>query len=220
MDEDHLVAADLDGADLAEVARRVVQPVLSALLRPGELDWYEVELSSRLPDDGWAPSIRVVLLAGGDRFESVLCEATFGREDAEDCADALSSALEDWLCYDTAFAWGQQRGLGADLEVPPREWPAGRVVEFYAGEETASPLWARGVNLPLTGLPLSDALTADVAAWSRRYVTLVGVDEEDAGDVSWADVVAELEPWRFRLVDRLREELIGFVVLRPQPLPT
>lgn len=218
---------DLDGADLAEVRRRVVEPVVHALLRPDELDWLRVQIGP--PHDSWpyydrrddAPYVYVVLSAGGDQLVVQLSKVLFERVDATPDASDLHSALED-LIWQSAFGWGQLRKV--DVEVPGPRWPDGqlRLIEVYPAEGVASPLWERGVNVPLAELPLSPDLSADLARWREDYDVALGSaydeDDEEVPGWSWHGLVLEFEPERLRLVARLRDEL-GPDFIVPTPLP-
>jgi hypothetical protein len=242
------MANDLDLSDLAEVRRRVVDPVLGALLRPGELesaelvaadDWPDVDEETwafkRWPNNpdavrpGDAPnSLYLDLRATGDeRHTACLGELGFHRHDAQALADDLASRLSDWVC-ETRFAWGDPR-VASDLEIP-----AGAAGELWLGDGH------------LSHLDVSGALAADLGAWQdryhawldeaaaeehRRYSAFVArsspgfsvtyVDSAKAAAEAaavrearsqahlgrWRQFVAEMEPARDALLDRLRAEL-------------
>lgn len=219
---------DLHGADLAEVRRRVVEPVVHAMLAPDELDWLRVQIG--LPHDWWhdgdrrdgASYVWVLLSAGGDQFELQLSKVLFERVDPAPDAGELALRLEHWICCDTQFGWGQLRA--ADVAVPGTRWPEapGRLIEVYPEERVASPLWERGVDVRLADLPLSPDLAADLAGWREHCDVTLGsaYDEEDeeVAGWSWYAFVLDLEPERLRLVARLRDEL-GPEFLVPTPLP-
>jgi hypothetical protein len=203
-----------------EVLRRVVTPVLDALLQPGELDSVTVQLDAPA---GYQPSFRndapeiwLTLIARGEEFSYRVAKATFERWDAGDVCSELACALEDWL-PGTSFAWAQLRTTPGDLQLPPaRRYgvPAGvRVVEVYPDEGVRWPLWDADGNVTPDALGLSQPLSEALAAWNRRANTIF-----DGPGTQWAAGVAALEPERTRLIAAMRDEL-GDAVHVPVPAP-
>jgi hypothetical protein len=240
---------DLDLNDLAEVRRRVVDPVLAAMFRPGELvsvelvaadDWPDVDEETwafkRWPNNpdavrpGDAPnSLYLDLRATGDeQHTACLGELGFHRHDARLLADDLASRLSDWVC-ETRFAWGDPR-VASELEIPA----GGSVDELWLGDGH------------LSHLDVSGALAADLRTWQDRYnawldeaaaeayrrysafvaksssgfaVTYIDSSKAAAEAAAvrearsqahlgrWRQFVAEMEPARDALLDRLRAEL-------------
>lgn len=243
--------ADLDGNDLAEIRRRVVEPVLRAATAQGELT--VVSLSYDLPS-GWEGSwaydpvgpLRAWLVVtadvGASRFEHPIGKAMFWRSDAEYEAGFLATELDEWICLGTTFGWGGGRGLG-EYDVPAANWPVGRVLEVYPGEDVSLPVWERGRQVSAADLALPDDLVAQLIAWhqSLDHVSSV-MDEEEppphvftdpyaqrkhaeatlraAGYNSWREYVDVFEAWRDELIERLRTELgPSFPVLTPPRIP-
>jgi hypothetical protein len=118
-------AADLDLADLGEVRRRVLEPVLAAMLRPGELDGADIVVGTdqRVQRANWIRThfgvenkhrqVFAVVWAGGESFAyglGYLDAAVYATTIAIDWAESLS----DWI-DETPFGWGER----------PRELPAG-----------------------------------------------------------------------------------------------
>ncbi len=103
---------DLDCRDLVEVRRRAVEPVVTSLIQPEELEELVVRFGppggfhAASPDD--LPGVWVALTARGEPFAYAICKATEERWNAEAVAGTLAGALEDWVC-ETSFAWGQRR---------------------------------------------------------------------------------------------------------------
>jgi hypothetical protein len=112
---------DLDFADLGEVQRRVVDPVLQALFRPGELLEFELHVGHPFRDAPANPhdSPEVWLRAvdsDGDTFIRRLGKATRERWNAEEVAGDLADALQDVIC-ESRYGWGDMRP--ADYSIPP-----------------------------------------------------------------------------------------------------
>jgi hypothetical protein len=108
------VTPDLDPNDLDEVMRRVVDPVLSALLREDEIDSVEVraEPGGRWREEGtW-----VSMTLRGEFFEIWLCSPGPRPESAELAALHLYDVLQDEIA-ESRFGWGELRG--GDYVVPP-----------------------------------------------------------------------------------------------------
>ena len=111
------VPNDLDLADLGELRRRVVDPVLTEMFSPGELT--SVEVGSGYPPPivgygtghGEGPGVWLSVVAGDDTCQYVF-QVGGGFADADDEAHQLAGRLQDWFCETTA-GWAQLRG-------PPR----------------------------------------------------------------------------------------------------
>ncbi|WP_019875458.1 hypothetical protein [Sporichthya polymorpha] len=180
--------ADLDLNDLDEVRRRVVDPVLSAMLRPGELVSADLVVADDWPDTDetrWAwkrwpnnpnaarpgdepDSLYLVIRAiEGEEHTAWLGTLGFYLHDVDDIVERLVSDLNDWIC-ETRFGWGQLRGM--DTEPPgPRAEPSGRsVVGLWVGVRTVEVTIDRRPVDPAT-LGLSDELLADLQAWRDRF---------------------------------------------------
>lgn len=100
---------------LADLRRRVVDPVVTSLFSPDELDGVTVRWGA-LPkgSDVW---VRVV--AGGELYEHLVLCGGSGPADPvarREAAVQLADGLEDFVC-ETRFGWGQHRIARYDL--PP-----------------------------------------------------------------------------------------------------
>ncbi len=180
--------ADLDLNDLDEVRRRVVDPVLSAMLRPGELvsadlvvadDWPDTDEThwawKRWPNNSDAPrpgdepdSLYLVVRPGdNERHTAWLGTLDFSRHDAAEIAERLASGLHDWIA-ESSFGWGESRSAAdADLPSATRD-PDGRAVVglwIGAGGPEVTVDWA-----PVDPVSLTAELRADLHAWYDRYV--------------------------------------------------
>lgn len=163
---------DLDLNDLDEVRRRVVDPVLAALLRPGELVSAELVVADDWPDtdnEDWAfkrwpnnpdavrpgdrpNSLFLILRAAEDELHVArLGELTFSRVDATSTATEFASRLSDWIC-ESRFGWGDLR-VASELRIPPAPDATVWVGDGY-----------------LSHLDVSDELATDLRAWQDRYV--------------------------------------------------
>lgn len=179
---------DLDLNDLDEVRRRVVDPVLAWMLRPGELVAAELVVAQDWPDtdnEDWAwkrwpnnpeadrpgdapNSLYLVVRAVGDEEQTAqLGTLGFSLHDAADVAERLASTLADWIC-ETRFGWADLRDWrGLEIPEPPRD-PLGRpVVGLWAVPETAD-LTIDGNPAVASVLRLSDGLVADLRRWQER----------------------------------------------------
>jgi hypothetical protein len=95
------MALDLDPRDLAELRRRVVDPVVGCLIRSDELERVDVG-----PHDGW---VMVDVVARGEWLSAFLGEVgDAGPWDAEERAEHLYVSLTNDLPT-TGFAWGEER---------------------------------------------------------------------------------------------------------------
>lgn len=218
------VAGDLDAADLGEVRRRVVDPVLLAGLRPGELD--DVELTFG-PPRSWSgspvdaddvPDVWLTVVARGETFWTTPVRATFERWPAYDVAVVLADQLEDWL-PETGFAWGQRRVVDIGPTVPRmaerRPGAPGRAIEVYPDPDSPSLLWDGSRGLDPTELGLSAPLVDALARWRARWQDLANHGAWGPCP-RWLAVVGELEPARRDLVAALRRQVPpGDVVLEP-----
>jgi hypothetical protein len=97
---------DLDGRNLEEVRRRVVDPVLRALLREDEIDAVELRTGRsvyRAEQATW-----VVWTACGEAFECYVCRADGLSTDPDmAAADLYDRVWEEIL--ESRFAWGRDR---------------------------------------------------------------------------------------------------------------
>jgi len=116
--------ADLDIAELEEVSRRVVTPVVEAMMRPGELTGVDVGVGQPpawpcdADDTVGVPIVWVHLRAADDELVVRLGATTMERWRAEDVAVALEAAIDDWVVV-SSFGWGEQRQGPAEL--PPAD---------------------------------------------------------------------------------------------------
>lgn len=184
----------LDLADFGEVRRRVVDPVLTGLLRPGELTAVDLVADHdwpRDPDDRWpvwmdspfttrpgdAPkSLFLILRAGRDDRHGVqLGELGFFRVDVADLAPRVADSLVDWIA-ESGFGRGEARQLAANVIFPPAVTRVdGRPVVWLEMNEAGRPeLDVAGRPTSPGALGLSPALLADLDAW----VAAVGEDLE------------------------------------------
>ncbi len=189
---------DLHLGDLDEVRRRVVDPVLAAMLRPGELVRAELVIDEDWPgsdDAGWAfhrwpnnphatppgsepRSLYLVIHAVGNEQHTVqLGSIAFYLDSAIDRADSLKGSLSDWIC-ETRFGWADAR-TAEDLVLPgPRLDEQGRPrIEIWATEGD-NPLTVDRVPTDPAELGLSASLTADLRAW--RALGATAADEAEA----------------------------------------
>lgn len=261
-------ADSIDLADFGEVRRRVVDPVLADLLRPGELA--DVELVAdhdwpRNPDDPWpqwmdspfatrpgdAPKSLFLVLRGDreGRHPIRLGELGFFRSEVSAVAERLADALT----------------LRPGLTFPPAVTQVdGKPVVVLDWDADARPTLDVGGNPTApAALGLSPALVADLEAWSAALdqdleAVFSALDKAQQARVNaefvgrppglrsvmfprkkaaaarkradealaqahlgrWSRLVAEHEPRRDRLVERLRAELgPGFHVPTPTRIP-
>ncbi len=198
----------------------MAEPVVRALVAPAELDELEVRFGAPVGndvDERDAAPVWMCLTAGGEHFAHRLTKATFDRWDAHSVAGDLADYLIDEI-VESRFGWGQLRDVDVEAVVPPPRWPtdaSGRaMLEVYPDEDALSPLWRAGINVAIEELPLSLPLGSDLLRWRSRWVALV----EDDLNVTWAQVVAELEPERRRLVAGLRTDLDSTSIAVADPI--
>jgi hypothetical protein len=253
---------DLDVADLPEVRRRVVDPVVAAMIKPGELT--SVELTIEFPPASWAypdsygdAGVWLRIRAGDDRFEYRVAKPGFWLDDAAELAQELAGELCDWICCETSFGWAQVRSRPEDNDLPgpPATPPDTRAISVHFTDNGGLPLWEAGAPAEPATVPLSPALRADLTAWQNhadaladaaeaahqpppRPTTEAGVwvqyvsersvltQEAEAARrrerdlTEWHAWVNQLQPTRYDLVRRLREELgPTFTVFTPPRLP-
>jgi hypothetical protein len=221
------VTADLDGSDLAELRRRVVDSVLASVIPQGELT--VVSFGFEQPS-GWAgswadgcggrPNRAWLILsadAGHSRFEYPVGKAIFWRLEAEHVAADLATELDEWICLGTKFGWGSGRGIG-DYAIPGPIWPEGRVLEVYPDESVSFPVWECGSQMTADELGLSAELADELLSWHRHLDEAASEDSDSASD---REFVGRFETWRDELIDRLRTE-VGpeITVATPPRIPT
>ncbi|WP_337063121.1 hypothetical protein [Kineococcus sp. G2] len=105
---------DAEDEQLATLRRRVVEPVVHALLRPEEVE----HLSVHWGVDGRAGDVWVQLDAPGDRYTDQLPSPWWQPEPFEldppaseaGIAEHLADRLQDWIA-ESAFGWGQLRPI-------------------------------------------------------------------------------------------------------------
>lgn len=166
---------DLDPADVPEVRRRVVEPVLAAMLNAGEAA--EVHLAIEMPGASWwtfpdseeEPTVWLRLRVEGEEFEHGVCKPGFWLDDAVEIAEQLADQLRDWIC-ETSFGWGDLRSVpgAADLPGPPAVSPGARMITVHLHEAGGLPLWEDGTPADATSLGLSPTLLTDLSAWQVR----------------------------------------------------
>ncbi|GAA2008234.1 hypothetical protein JL107_15900 [Nakamurella flavida] len=107
-----VLATHEDDADLAELRRRVVEPVIRSLLTDDEYRSTRVYWQSDAPD-----AMRVDVVAAEDAsIGGWLTWTALGNQTVEQIAAKFASDMEDWVC-ETRFGWGQQRR--AVYVIPP-----------------------------------------------------------------------------------------------------
>ena len=245
----------------------MVDPVLVAMLRPGELVSAELVV-----DDDWpGPSVEdwafhrwpnnphatppgtdprslylVIHAVGGEEHSAQLGSIAFYLDDATDIAISLVDSLSDWIC-ETSFGWADARGTdGLVLPGPLFDEQGRPTVEIWASEGD-NPLTVDRVPRDPADLGLSASLAADLREWQaigaasadeaeaderRRFdertahqepfgMTVTFVDDavvaqqaaaaREARELehlgSWRQLVAQLEPMRDALLERVRSEL-------------
>lgn len=114
-----LTTPDLDLRNLPEVQRRVVDHVVKAMFRPGELDTAQVQVDHWADDPAAdeAPGLIVLFTAqDGDQVDQPLTVTGPRWSTAAQLVDDLANSVEDWIS-ETTYAWGEQRPR------PPRPDP-------------------------------------------------------------------------------------------------
>ncbi len=175
----------IDLADVHEVRRRIVDPVLTDVLRPGELAHAELVADHdwpRDPDDPWpagldspfstrpgdAPKSLFLLLEAGrkERHGVRLGEVGFFGVDLVDVAGTLTESLVDWIA-ESDFGRGEARALSRDVTFPAAETHLdGRaVVLLDMGADGRAELQVAGTATAPATLGLRPALLADLDAW-------------------------------------------------------
>jgi hypothetical protein len=125
-----------DPHDLDEVRMRIVMPVVTSLIRPGELERVTVEWSPPLTHDDSVPlgpagtgrprkgdeQLRVLVVARGSTWESSIWASDVNAPDdtMDRIAFRFADQLEDWVCE--CVAWGEQRI--ARYIIPARKPPS------------------------------------------------------------------------------------------------
>lgn len=176
----------IDLADVGEVRRRVVDPVLADLLRPGELVGAELVADHdwpRDPDDPWpdwmdspfstrpgdAPkSLFLVVRGGRDGGRTIrLGELGFFRAEVVIVAERIAESLSDGVAGSVSGR-AQARALGPDLTFPPAVTQVdGRPVVVLDWDADAQPvLDVGGTSTTPSSLSLSRDLVTDLGAWS------------------------------------------------------
>lgn len=181
MVEGDLGRRDLDVADLDELRRRVVDPVLAAMFAPGEVTF--VRRSPDAPAGSWSPfhpaddGPWLELRVGDEGFSHPLAKAGFWLEDPEWVAAELADKLAEWIC-ESSFGWGEWRGLPDDWAVPP-PLPGRTVVTIHFADEAGLPLWASGAPAPWLAARLSAELIGDLLAWQTLGESLAEEAEDE-----------------------------------------
>lgn len=96
---------------LALLKRAVVDPVVTSLLRPDELEAVGVHWAAG--GDPRATFVRIV--ARGQEFQAPLTSPEWSTSSLDECALALAGQLEDWIA-ESSFGWGENRR--ADYTLP------------------------------------------------------------------------------------------------------
>ena len=192
----------------------MVDPVLGAMLRPGELVSAELVVDDDWPGNStedWAfhrwpnnphaippgeepRSLYLVLHAvGGEQHTVQLGSIAFYLDDASDVAISLEDSLSDWIC-ETRFGWADARGT-EDLVLPEaRRDPQGRpTVEVWASEGD-SPLTVDRVPTEAADLGLSSSLASDLREWQAIHAA-AAVEAEAEDQRRYAAQMAEQQPF-------------------------
>jgi hypothetical protein len=103
------VTEDLNFSDLAEVRRRVVEPVLAVLYRDGEVVEARVEVS------GERLLVAITTVDETDTYD--IGWAHSGMMDAVQVAYELADRIEEYIS-ETSFAWGEQRRMSGPVPGP------------------------------------------------------------------------------------------------------
>lgn len=179
------VPQDIDPADVDEVQRRVVDPILGAMFKPGELS--TVSIAIELADASWwefdhfdeEPQVWLRLTVGDEQFEHRLCKPGFWLDDATWIAGNLEDKLNEWIC-ETSFGWGELRsGPDADAFPGPPEAAAGvRSLSVHLNEVGQLPLWEAGEPADISSVPISATLVGDLLGWQQHAEQLADEAEE------------------------------------------
>lgn len=173
---------DLDPADLDEVRRRIVDPVLAELFQPEELTGFR--FSADQPLGAWSPyrggdgGCWLHLSAGAEHFTHPVAKAGFWLENADWVAAELADKLAEWICEAT-FGWGQWRSLPEGWRPPPPLLGRTSISIHFTDDDGGLPLWAGGVPAPWVADRLSPALVGDLQAWQALGEQLAA--EAEAG---------------------------------------
>jgi hypothetical protein len=178
------VLFDLDVADLPEVRRRIVDPVLRAMFRPSELS--AVELAIGVPELLWwefprfeeDPRVWLRLRVGDETFEHRLAKPGFWLDDATWLAHNLAGEVQDWIA-ESGFGWGRLR-TGPDddaLPGPPPSPPGVRTISVHFNDPGYLPLWENGGPADPATLPLSQDLISRLHAWHEHGHALADAAE-------------------------------------------
>lgn len=189
---------DLDLADFAEVRRRVLEPVVDTLFRPGELRGSNVVVGADVPEIGahwthWGqpsrdePSAQVfaLLRTFDGSFAYLLGDADFSRTHATSVAVDWADLVTDWIA-ESSFGWGELRQLpGGFRAAGPPLPPSGTrdVGIFTADEEGGLPVWVDGAAGDPDVNGLSAALVEDLQTWQQLI-------EAGPGSPDYAEPVA------------------------------
>ncbi len=185
---------DLDLADIDEVRRRVLRPVLGAMFHEGELrstdliadvDWPTVDGDDSYWSYGWPAdpfaarpgdepkSLYLVVRAGEDERHLVqLGQLGFHRCSPFDIADDLVDSLGDWIMR-SRFAPGEIRTVNDSQGIPPMsDAPDGRRIVEITPTREGVPLLLAGVPVSTVTLGIADNLAEDLQSW------VAAVDDE------------------------------------------
>lgn len=109
-------AVPFDPFDLDRVRQQVVEPIVAALLHPGELDDLQVTWTTpqrllhleQYRGQRHQEDLFVLVTARGEEFYDILWHPDWGIETTAAVGRRLADHLEDWVC-ETRFAWGERR---------------------------------------------------------------------------------------------------------------
>lgn len=185
---------DLDLADIDEVRRRVISPVLDTMLQENELLSAKLVVDFDWPADGveqhWSEgwpfsptagrpgdepkSLYLVIHAIEDEQRTVwLGHAGFHRHSPFDVANHLIEAVGEWV-VESRFGWGQVRSIEGSRGIPPMA--AGpdnrRVVEIVPNRE-GPPLQLNGTLISPITLGIDGSLEDDLHTWAKTVTAEV-----------------------------------------------
>lgn len=184
---------DLDLADVNEVRRRVVSPVLDAMLHESELlsadlvvdfVWPVVEGGDAHWSNGWPfspyvarpgdepKSLYLVIRAIEDEQRTVwLGHLGFHRSSPFDVANHLIEAVGEWV-VESRFGWGQVRSVHGSRGIPPMAaGPDGRRVVEIVPNRGGPPLLLNGTVISPITLGVDGDLEADLHSWAKRLAS-------------------------------------------------